>query len=188
MDNWQFFMTRCLGSIENQTFKDYEIILTKAGFMAENTNRAILSAKGELIKVLYMDDYLFDENSLQEIVDNFGPYDEWLVTGCTHYDGTHYYNPHFATWNNQIQLGNNTIGSPSVMTIRNKSPLLFDEEMTWLLDCDYYKRMMIEKGPPKMLNILGVVIGTGPHQATNTMGETRKKQEEEYMKKKYDKN
>src|SRR3990167_8083106 len=82
MKNWQLFLTRCLESIEEQTFKDYEVILTKSGKMAENTNRAIQGAKGEIIKILYVDDYLAHPESLKNIAENFKG--GWLVTGCVH--------------------------------------------------------------------------------------------------------
>ena len=58
MENWQFFLTGCLESIEKQTFTDYEIILIKHSTMPVTSNRVIESAKGEIIKVLYMDDWL----------------------------------------------------------------------------------------------------------------------------------
>src|SRR3990167_5354999 len=99
MSNWQFFLTRCLESIEKQTFKDYEVILTKAGSMPVNTNRAVGCARGELVKVLYMDDMFFSENSLREIVDNFKEEDVWMITGCNT-------NPH-PHWTEDIATGNN---------------------------------------------------------------------------------
>ena len=64
MKNADFFMKRCLDSIEKQTYKDYEIVITDQGKMAENTNTAIKQAKGEIIKILFMDDYLKDENRI----------------------------------------------------------------------------------------------------------------------------
>ena len=40
-----------------------------------------------------------------------------------------------------IWTGNNTMGCPTGMTIKNKNLLFFDEEINWLMDVDYYKRM-----------------------------------------------
>ena len=71
MKNWQFFLGRCLESIEKQTFTDYEIIITKNGNMAKNTNEAIQKATGDIIKILYMDDYLAHPDSLKNIAENF---------------------------------------------------------------------------------------------------------------------
>ncbi len=57
--------------------------------------------------------------------------------------------------------------------------------MTWLLDCDYYKRMYEEYGPPTILKDINVIMGLHPGQATHTMGEERKLLEHEYINRKY---
>lgn len=186
MEDWEFFMGRCLRSVEKQSFKDYEVILTKAGLMAENTNRAIESAKGELIKILYMDDYFADSQALQVIVDNFKEEDMWLATGCLHKRKEEVpHSPHLPEYTADIHTGNNRIGSPSVITLRNKGLLLFDENLSFLLDCDLYRRYYDEYGPPKLLNDLNVVIGLGEHQTSQTMPSADKFKELNYMLKKY---
>lgn len=180
MPNSDFFLKRCLDSIEKQTFTDFEVVITQDGKMAENTNSAIKKAKGELIKILFMDDFLAHENSLQKIVDCFAG--RWLVTGC---DNDLNSEPHLPSWNDQMISGVNTIGSPSVLTIKNEDPLLFDENMTWLLDCDYYQRMYKKFGVPLFLNDINVTIGVGDHQATNLMGDQVKINEHIMMQQKY---
>ncbi len=184
MPNGDFFMKRLIKSLEEQTFKDFELVITQEGKMAENTNAAIKKSKGELIKILYMDDYLAHPNALQVIVDNFAG--RWMVTGCNHDNGEFVYNTHIPYWNDLIHTGANTIGSPSVMTIKNEDPLLFDEEMTWLLDCDYYRRMYERFGQPYFLDDINVTIGVGEHQMTNLMGEDIKINEHRYMQQKYE--
>lgn len=207
MDSRTYFMKRCLDSLWSQSFQDFEIVVTdnsdddviknicayySTGIryfrnerkgMAQNTNEAIKQAKGKLIKILYMDDFLGQRDSLKDIVEHFKGY--WLVTDCVHYDGTKYFNHHKPTYNDEIYLGKNTIGSPSVLTISNEDPLLFDENLTWLLDADLYKRYYERYGDPVVLNDKNVIIGVGDHQATNTMGEARKLQEYGYMQEKY---
>ncbi len=139
----------------------------------------------KLIKVLYMDDFLAHDKSLIKIINNFSGY--WLVTACTHLSlhNNYTHSIHFATYAQDIHTGNNTIGSPSVMTIKNEKPMLFDENMTWLLDCDYYKRMYEQYGEPVVLKDINVIIGLHSDQATHTMGDERKLQEHEYLNKKY---
>lgn len=186
MKNGDYFLGRLQDSLEKQTFTDFEIIITKNGKMAENTNSAIELANAELIKILYMDDYLAHENSLQEIIDNFGPNDMWLATGCTHTtDGVRMQNDHYPFYSQDIHRGNNTIGSPSVLTIRNRGHLLFDENLSWLLDCDLYKRYYDVYGPPKLLNTVNVVLGIGSHQSTNVFNEEFKLAEYQYLAQKY---
>ena len=183
MLNDDFFLKRCLKSLGEQTFQDFELVITTDGKMAENTNSAIKRSTGDYIKILYMDDYLAHKNALQAIVDALeGNPVQWLVTGCSHDPGGQ---KHLPTWNDEIQFGNNTIGSPSVLTIKNDNPLLFDENLNWLLDCDYYKRMYDKFGVPVFLPDINVVIGVGDHQATNLMSHETKQKDYEQIHEKY---
>ena len=187
MKNWQFFLTRCLESIEKQTFTDYEIIITKSGFMAENTNAGILKATGEIIKFLYMDDYLAHPDSLKNLAENFKG--GWLATGCVHdWGGGKLINPHLARIDGILQKSSmkNTIGSPSVVAVENKDPLLFDENMTWVLDLDYYKKLYERYGEPTILDSYDVIIGCGNHQVTHIISKEDKLKEEKYFLNKYE--
>jgi glycosyltransferase involved in cell wall biosynthesis len=184
MKNGDFFLKRLMDSIEKQTYKDYEVVITKDGRMAENTNSAIKKAKGDIVKIIYMDDYFAHENSLQEIADNFTA--GWLVTGCLHDYGDSIKNPHYPSWNQSIYK-ENTIGSPSVLAFENKDPLMFDEEMSWTLDSDYYMRLFNRYGYPKILPSLNVIIGIGDHQMTSILTQGEKLEEEDIMKKRYEK-
>lgn len=210
MKGGEELFTRCLNSLWDQTFQDFEIVVTdnsdddvvrsicdyyRTGInyyknpikgMAQNTNEAIRKSTGDLIKVLYMDDFLIDTEALEIIVKNFKG--NWLVNACMHVDsfGVVPRTPHIPHYSDNIQEGNNTIGSPSVMTIKNGLNMYFDENMTWLLDCDYYKRMYDLYGEPVYLKEPLTAIGLHEDQMTNTMGDGRKLFEHEYMKKKYE--
>ncbi len=185
MKDKDFFLKRCLDSIREQSFQDYEIVVTNKGKMAENTNRALKQAKGELIKIMYMDDYFNDKHALKRIVDSFKG--NWLVTGCIHESNSEQelFNPHYASYSDDIETGNNTIGSPSVVTIRNGLDIYFDENMSWLLDCDFYKRLNEKYGPPTILNDINVIIGVGNHQTTHILTDSEKLAEHNYIYEKY---
>mgnify|MGYP001595558123 CR=1 FL=1 len=187
MKDWSFFLTRCLKSIEQQTFTDYEIIITKAGKMAKNTNAGILKATGEIIKILYMDDYLAHPEALQNLAENFEG--GWLATGCVHdYGDGKFKDPHLASITGITgDKISNTIGSPSVVAFENKDPLLFDENMGWLLDVDYYLRLVKRYGGLTILNSYDTVIGCGDHQATHILSKNDKELEEKYLKEKWTK-
>lgn len=200
MENAEKFLTRCLDSILEQTYENIEVVITdnseddrleklarkyampirhlynsRKG-MAQNTNVAIQEARGNLVKILYMDDYLAHKDALKDIVEAFRGH--WLITPADN-------NPK-PKYTENIHLGNNKLGSPSALTIKNSmSPFLFDEEMTWLLDCDYYKRMYEEFGPPVILDKIGVKIGSHPGQLTNILTDEEKKLEQRYMNNKY---
>lgn len=174
-------LRRCISSIHSQTYTDYEIIVSDnsendlikkmcedivlyvrnpiKGICA-NTNNAMRLATGDLIKILNQDDYLAHPYALQDIDDNFEG--QWLIAGCDNN-----INPYYT---GDIHQGNNKLGGPSVLTIRNKDVLFFDESLTWLFDCDYYKKMYATYGAPKILNGVNVCIGIGDHQVTSVLG------------------
>jgi hypothetical protein len=89
-------------------------------------------------------------------------------------------------YNDKMYMGENTIGAPSVLTIRNKNPLLFNENLRWLLDCDYYTRLFEKFGEPKVINDYLVCIGVGRHQATNILTFEEKNKEVEDAISKHD--
>jgi glycosyltransferase involved in cell wall biosynthesis len=119
-----------------------------------NTNNAIINADGDIIKIIFQDDYLYDEKAL-ELTSNEFENNEcmWLVCGCnhTHDDGLSYTNEMIPYWNDAIKKGVNTISSPSVLSFRNDKPCLFDENLTMLMDCDMYYQLYVRYGLPTIL-------------------------------------
>lgn len=174
MDNAEFFMKRLLESIKMQTFKDYEIVITEEGNASENTNAAIKKSKGDLIKVMYMDDYFTDKNCLKEIVQAFKQETKWLINGCN--------NNMIPYYTGDIHQGNNKLGSPSCLTIRKGCEVEFDTSLRWLLDCDFYKKMYVKYGLPSILIGNYVTIGEGDHQATHTLSTLEKQAEVDLLR------
>lgn len=181
MENREFFFKRLEDSLAKQTFQDFELVVTEQGKMAENTNAAIKKCKGEYIKVLYMDDYLAHRNSLSNILSE-EPFD-WMATGCDHDNGKMKYGEHMPSFEG-IMDGINTIGSPSVLTFKNDEPLLFDENLSWLLDVDLYKRLYARYGLPTLFDTIDVTIGIHDGQMSNILTEEEKTQEVIYLHKK----
>ena len=182
MKNWQFFLTRCLESIEKQTFKDFEVILIKHSTMPITSNRVIESAKGEIIKVLYCDDWLVDSYYLEELYKAFLNSEvEWVITSATN-------NPK-PYWTDDIHTGNNKLGSPSALAFRNRLSFnqYFDPKLSFALDCDLYKRLKDIFGEPTILTDISIGIGVGSHQMTHILTEQEKQEEFNYLKvKKYE--
>lgn len=197
MDNAVFFFERCVKSVLNQTYRDFQIVVSDdstndwalplitderikyiknpnpAG-MASNTNNAIDNADGEFIKILYQDDYFTNNDSLQQIADKLTDNTKWLVSGCIHDDGGNLFLEHMPEFNEQA----NTIGSPSVLTIHRDVKERFDSNLTWILDLDLYKRLYKLYGEPVKLNQPNVVIGLGLHQTTHKLTSQQKLNEE----------
>lgn len=153
--------------------------------MAENTNAGIKKATGDIIKILYLDDYLAHSDALKNIAEGFKG--GWLATGCVHDwgDGKLVY-PHTPAIEGIIGIEtSNSIGSPSVVAIENNNPPLFDENMTWLLDLDYYRELYKRYGPPTLLKTMDIAMGCGDHQMTNILSQEAKDSEEKYFLNKY---
>lgn len=170
------FLWRSVNALMAQSFQDFEIVIIKEGRMAENTNAGIKRARGELIKILYLDDYLAHPDALKDMVSAIGEAD-WLVCGTDNNPEPH--------WTDDIETGNNRLGSPSALMIRNKHPLLFDESLSWLLDCDYYKLMEARCGKPIILNGAHVNIGVHEGQMTHILTDEQKISEAIYLREKY---
>ena len=153
------FLWRCINSIMRQTYKDYEIIITKEGKTSENTNAGIMRAKGDIIKFMHMDDYFANEYVLQDLVDEWDKDTKWVVMGSD--------NNIKPYWTDDIMAGNNKIGAPSAVAIINKQPPLYNEDLVWMLDCDYYRKLHVRYGKPKIMAGKYINIGIHSEQATN---------------------
>lgn len=183
--NWSPLLERCLKSIESQSFKDYEILLLKYGRAAETQNQLIERAKGDLIKILHADDYFSTPRALEMILASFDINTQWHISGCLHDDGNHVFYPHKAHYSSDIHTGNNTIGSPSVLTFRNGLGLTFDEDLDWLYDVSLYKKFYDKFGEPSILDSFPVTIGLHPEQLTHIIPDDLKNKEVEIMSKRY---
>jgi len=170
------FLQRCLNSIESQTYKNYEIIVTEEGKVGHNINAGIKKATGDIIKILCHDDYLNGPLSLEEIASAWKG--GWLVSACVHDGGDgNLIVTHYPGWNDHIHRGFNTIGGLSVLAFENKDSLLFNEDLEWNIDVDFYRRAFNRYGLPRFLVTPNVVIGYGNHQATRNIPEEQKHKE-----------
>lgn len=212
------FLKQSFNILIHQTFKDFDIVISDNAKddsiknvceqykdkldiiyvknpdtekrMGSNINNAIKNATGNIIKILFLDDFLYDNESLEYTVKNFDlEKDCWLVSACEHTtDGTTFIRPFYPRYNKYIHLGKNTISSPSVLAIKNENPLLFDENLSWLIDCDYYKRCYNSFGKPKVLDTITVVNRMGSHQTTHTTATLELRYKEyKYILNKYEK-
>lgn len=135
-----------------------------------NTNNSIINADGEIIKIIFQDDFLYQDNCLELIAKEFENDDcNWLVSGCnhTHDDGNTFTNFMVPYWNDNIATGTNTISSPSVLSFRNNNPCLFDEELTMLMDCEMYYQLYIRYGLPKIITDCLVTNRLHQHQISS---------------------
>jgi GT2 family glycosyltransferase len=202
----------------HQTFKNFEIVISdhsksdlikdlcdkwktvfnvnyirnnyKRGNSSANTNNAIKHSSGEIIKILFQDDFLYDEHSLQNQIDCFNKNNNyWLAAACCHYDGEKLYNPHYPYYHDEIQYGRNTISAPSAIMFKNEDILEFDENLISLMDIDYYKRLYNKFGLPAVCNNICFVNRVHKDSVTLSIVHANNSEihykEIEYMKKKF---
>lgn len=175
-----FFLNQLLNSISLQTFSNYEVVVSdhssnddieriiktfqhfniryiknpiNKGNSPHNLNLALSHSKGDIIKIMFQDDFFIDEKSLEKIDESFKKQNcKWLVNGCCHTtDSKSFYQYMIPSWNDRILEGVNTISSPSVLSFVNQDIDYFDENLTMMMDCDYYYRLYKRYGLPLIL-------------------------------------
>lgn len=115
----------------------------------ENWNEAVRHASGEYIKILHHDDWFTYEDSLQEYVnllDNNSSSDFGFSATIAHraIDNTSYIHSSsqqqrdLLTVDPNILFLGNFIGAPSTTIYRKKVTHLFDHNLKWVVDIDFY--------------------------------------------------
>lgn len=176
------YLKNLIYSIRSQTFKNWEIVISdhskncnifdycleeskkdytlryvkyeeNYGNGVANLNNALKIADGEIIKIMFQDDFMFDHKCLEKFDEAFHDDDvKWAVCGCNHTrDGVNFERFMIPSWNDRLLEGVNTISSPSVLAFKNEKIKLFDEKLTMLMDVEYYYRMGKHHGLPKVI-------------------------------------
>lgn len=210
------FLDFNLEKIKEQTYQDFEVVISdhsqneevksvcekysslgmdvkyfknenNRGNSSNNINNAISNSTGEIIKIIFQDDFLYHINSLKEISDSFSSKNiDWLVSASCHTtDGINFERFYYPRYTEDIMSGNNLISSPSVLSFKNTGDIWFDPNLVWLMDCDMYKRLYMRYGDPFYLNRINVVNRTWEGQYNNHIPWERKKWEIEYGRHKY---
>ena len=154
---------------------------------AGNINSSIKKATGDIIKILFQDDFLLEDSSLEtQLIHFIGNHNHWLVTACCHTnDGVNLFKPHYPKYHENIHLAHNTISCPSVLMFKNEEVIEFDENITWMMDMDYYKRLYDKFGLPSICNYITVVNREHSNQTSKEVNSEIKDKELEYIKNKY---
>ncbi|MBO8206827.1 glycosyltransferase family 2 protein [Prochlorococcus marinus XMU1406] len=204
-------LVRCVQSIKNQNFEDYEIIISTqnnfnilkedlklkgttiinaekiGGSIQENVNNAIRFCNGKWIKILFSDDYFFDQYCLDKLHDSLIINKcAWAINNALHVNesSNKIYRPIKAYYQKNI-LTLNTIGSPSSLTILNKDVPLFDP-MTWMhLDADYYQTLFNKFGSPLSISNVFVVNEIHSDQFSSLLRGKRSDETKKLIRKEY---
>lgn len=206
------FLTSAIKSIISQDYKNIEIIVTdhsinscikdtcdsfrsidikhikndrNRGSSSANINLGILNSSGDIIKILMQDDFLFTNCAISNIVRAFIMDQEkyWLASGCAFGPPRNKTGEMIPTITDDILLGNNKIGSPSVLSIKKSQKFeLFNDDLIWMMDCEYYHRLLCRYGVPILLKSIDVFISQHSLQITNKISINRKNDEERHVR------
>jgi glycosyltransferase involved in cell wall biosynthesis len=154
----------------------------KRGSSSANTNVAIENSEGDLVKILCQDDSLYQPDALEKTASAMGNR-EWLVSSYLYTDDRKL----FKQWNPRLNADiavTNTIGTHSCLTIRNREqPERFNEDLIWLMDCEYYRRLYERFGGPATLGDPTVVVMLWEGQVTNSLATAeRQRAEHEHVR------
>ena len=130
------FLDFNLKILSNQTFKDFEVVISDHS-IDDTIKNTLKNCSGEYIKVLFQDDFLYNDDALKLQFDtlNSKPRIKWLITTFQHSnDGVTFYRLYHPRLSPNIWNGTNTLGNPSNLTILNEDLIYFDEELNWLVD------------------------------------------------------
>jgi len=214
--NGSEFLDFNLEILSNQSFQDFEVVISDhsvddtikntlkkwlgklkmthitndkgRGIISPNLNSAMKNCRGEYIKVLFQDDFLYNEHALKLQFDYLtnNPDTKWLITHfCHSNDGSRFYRYFTPRLSPNIWNGTNTLGNPSNLTLINEELIYFDEELNWLVDCEYYYRLLLRYGEPSILENVTVVNRTHGAGLSNTMPQSVKDDELKKLTKRY---
>lgn len=180
-----FYLEQSFRLLSQQVFQDFEVVIADhsitdeieilckkwsnilqikyirnaecRGIHSVNLNVALSNSKGDWIKILFQDDYLYDTESLlitKEFIESKKNM-TWMSARYIHDTGHDVQNlcrDFVPMWVDNIWTGNNLLGSPSGITIKNQDIIFFSPEFVLLMDCDFYMRMFKKYGKPEILS------------------------------------
>ena len=135
--------------------------------VSSNSNYVASQAKGELIHFLHSDDQLASKYVYEEAIMEFSnPSCKWLLLPGRM--GETFTWPNLETLN---LFGINTVGGPSALIIRKILFENFNEEISMLMDIEFFNRASREIGPPFILKELSIEYGSGSWQLQRSLNE-----------------
>jgi glycosyltransferase involved in cell wall biosynthesis len=177
------FLDDLLRTIEIQHFKDFEVVISdhsenddlvnkvkefdtkfqikyiknnkNRGNSPANLNNAIDNCSGEIIKIMFQDDFFYDDEALEKIYYSLSDSEKmWLLNGCNHTkdNGNSFYWEFYPKFNPDLLRGVNTISSPSVVAFKNNVDNRFDPNIVYFMDLDFYYGMKQKYDDPIFYN------------------------------------
>lgn len=158
----------------------------------DNLNNALSISDAKVIKIMFQDDLMIPEkDSLHKCVSPIlSGNARWSACTCMHTsDGVSLERMITPRYHDQIHYGVNTMSSPSIISILNEDVPDFDNQVSLLLDVDWYKRVHDAYGDFWLIDDPCIVNRLHENSISNTVnkntGEVLLK-EREYIREKYE--
>lgn len=187
------FLNEILHSIFKQDFRDFEVVISDQSTdetirefvnlykkqipiklidgrgvdrsISANMNNAIRNCSGQYIKPMCMDDFFCSDRALSTIVNTLDSVDNfWMAHSTLHCESINFLEQALTPiYHSKIHLGSNSMSGPSLVTFKDK--VYFYEKLTMLMDCEMYKIIHDQYGPPC---IIKDVLGCNRHHDKQT--------------------
>lgn len=137
------------------------------GRSAHNLNVCMDSSIGKIIKVMFEDDYFLDDNALKKIFEKHNQGFKWVMNSFTHTkDDKNFFNPIIPKLNDKLLDGVNTMGNPSCLSFLRSHKQYFDEDLLYIVDCEFYYRMNLLYGNFGLVDDILVALRHHENSAT----------------------
>jgi glycosyltransferase involved in cell wall biosynthesis len=167
----------------------YHRVHSKHGFAAHNLNIGISHAHFAYCKILFQDDLLVESDYLARILHLiYSHQPQCIITGACHTeDGKEFFNPIAPTENPYFLFGNNTVSSPSVLTINRAFARAhpFDESLKMLFDCAFYYEIFSSNQSIVFAPDIHIANGIWEGQAQHGIEPSQFTQEVRHLHRKY---
>lgn len=163
----------------------YHHTKTGRGIAAHNLNTGIGLARGKYLKILFQDDLLVQDTylaTLLQIIQEQGV--QCILSAAAHTrDGKQFYDSMIPKNNPYFLFGNNTVSSPSVLTVAKSvlEAIPFDEHLKLLFDCDFYYQLFKQCNSIVILDDIVVANGVWDGQTQFSIGEKQFSKEVRYL-------
>ena len=177
----------------NEFEDEFKILHIPSKFktLARNASNALSEASGDIVKPMFSDDIFLNKNCLNHINDIFN-YKKISWMAMSSYDFRSKINNKIVPltgrvpmWNKKLLIGKNTIGAPSVIAYRSEFKEGFDINLRYLIDCDFYFRLMSKYGEPYFSSKYYIGIRHHQEQETELINNIDKLKEKIYLIYKY---
>lgn len=144
------------------------------GSSSANLNNAIKYSSGEYLKPMFQDEAFNDSNNIGLLVAELeeGP-EQWVVGSCLCYENSinDLDGHHTSEWPlpESLRYGYNIVGPPSAIMYRKSANISFDENLLYLMDCDFYYRLYKICGIPKCLSTVTTIVRVWDGSVSRTL-------------------